>query len=211
MKPRLSRPLTVALAALLVSAACSGGESAADPPPAAATSTTDVAATVTSTSTSTSTSTAVESGEETLRFVDVTGSAGVTFTHATPFDEENYTPAMDSAKMIGGAVVGDFTGDGLPDVFVIGGGLGPDAFFVNQGDGTFEDRAEQAGLIGEWHLGSGAAAGDYDGDGRRRVAPGVGRCCRRLRRGRPTGSVRHQSRNPGGSAAGAPSALPQQR
>lgn len=111
------------------------------------------------------TSSPMLSEEQSLRFVDVTGSAGVTFTHATPFDAANYTVAMDSAKMIGGATTGDFTNDGLPDLFVIGGGLAADAFFVNLGDGTFENRAEPAGLIGDWHLGAGAAAGDYDGDG----------------------------------------------
>ncbi len=66
--------------------------------------------------------------------------------------------------MMGGAAAGDFNNDGWEDLFVIGGGLRADALFINQGDGTFQDVAETAGLS-ELHIGSGAAVGDYDEDG----------------------------------------------
>ena len=46
---------------------------------------------------------------------------------------------------------------------MIGGGLRADALFINQGDGTFVDQAEAAGLAAP-HLGAGAAVGDYDSD-----------------------------------------------
>ena len=82
----------------------------------------------------------------------------MTFTHATPITEG------DGAQMISGAAAGDFNNDGWVDLYVIGGGLAADALFLNQQDGTFVDFAEEAGL-GQPHLGSGAAVGDYNGDG----------------------------------------------
>ncbi len=93
-----------------------------------------------------------------LTFTDQTAQAGLAFTHATPITEG------DGAQMISGGAAGDFNNDGWVDLYVIGGGLRPDALFVNQGDGTFRDQALAAGLA-EPHLGSGAAVGDYDGDG----------------------------------------------
>jgi Na+-transporting NADH:ubiquinone oxidoreductase subunit NqrB len=100
-----------------------------------------------------------------VTFSNVTDAAGLTFTYLTPFSEENYTSEMDTAKMRGGAAVGDFNNDGWQDLFVLGGGLEADALFLNDGDGTFTDIAGEAGVRGDLHLGSAAAVGDYDGDG----------------------------------------------
>lgn len=97
-------------------------------------------------------------GPATLMFSDQTEAAGVNFTHATPIVDG------DGAKMISGGAAGDFNNDGWTDLYVVGGGLNPDALFINQQDGTFVDMAEAAGL-GELHLGSGAAVGDYNNDG----------------------------------------------
>ncbi len=100
-----------------------------------------------------------------VTFTNVTDDVGVTFSYLTPFSEENYTSAMDTAKMRGGGAIGDFNNDGWQDIFVVGGGLEEDALFLNDGDGTFTDIAEQAGVRGEPHLGAAAAVGDYNGDG----------------------------------------------
>ena len=62
-----------------------------------------------------------------VAFSDVTELAGLSFTYATPFSLENYTSKMDTAKMRGGAAVGDFNNDGWQDLFVLGGGLEPPA------------------------------------------------------------------------------------
>jgi hypothetical protein len=66
--------------------------------------------------------------------------------------------------MFPGGAVGDFNRDGWPDVFLIGGGNIEDGLYINNGDGTFTDRAFDWG-VDALHRGRGATAGDYDGDG----------------------------------------------
>ena len=64
----------------------------------------------------------------------------------------------------------DYDNDGLPDVLVLRGawlqGLGdhPNSLLRNNGDGTFEDVTEAAGLL-SYHPTQAAAWGDYDNDG----------------------------------------------
>lgn len=51
--------------------------------------------------------------------------------------------------LAGGAITEDFTGSGYLDILVSSWGLGDQIrFFVNNGDGTFTDRTEEAGLTG---------------------------------------------------------------
>ena len=146
---------SIAFAVLLLAAACSDSTSETTSPPT----------TLPATTTAADAPGFVDAAGATLRFADATDEVGLTFAHSTPYSEENYTPAMTAARMIGGATTGDFNNDGWQDLFVIGGGFGRDALFVNQGDGTFEDIAEQAGVAMEPHLGSAATVGDFDGDG----------------------------------------------
>lgn len=62
-----------------------------------------------------------------------------------------------------GAVVGDFDGDGWPDIYV--SNYGKNRLYRNNHDGTFTDMAQKAGVaLGNWSVG--ATWGDYDGDGR---------------------------------------------
>ncbi|RMF72944.1 MAG: CRTAC1 family protein, partial [Planctomycetota bacterium] len=63
-----------------------------------------------------------------------------------------------------GGTVADFNRDGYQDIFALDGGLGRDRLFINNGDGTFTDEATAWGLTAV-HMGGGAAAGDFNGDG----------------------------------------------
>ena len=94
----------------------------------------------------------------TLGFTDVTFAAGLT----------GFRYAHDDAipEMTGSGVIADLNGDGWQDVFFLSGGFQqPDALYLNNGDGSFSERAAEAGLA-HIHRGMAAAAGDVDGDGR---------------------------------------------
>jgi hypothetical protein len=64
----------------------------------------------------------------------------------------------------------DYNNDGHPDIYVIRGGwlreagLHPDSLLRNNGDGTFDDVTESAGLL-SFHPTHSAAWADYDNDG----------------------------------------------
>jgi hypothetical protein len=63
-----------------------------------------------------------------------------------------------------GVAVGDINNDGYSDILITN--IGVDLLFRNNRDGTFSEIGREAGLSREiaWH--TGAAFGDYDGDGR---------------------------------------------
>jgi hypothetical protein len=62
-----------------------------------------------------------------------------------------------------GASVGDYNNDGWPDLLVTC--FGGVVLYRNNGDGTFTDVTKAAGLGGDSQWATGAAFGDYDGDG----------------------------------------------
>jgi len=62
-----------------------------------------------------------------------------------------------------GVAVGDVDGDGLPDLFVTN--YGPNILYRNNGDGTFSDWTEKAGVAGGEYWSSSAGFFDYDLDG----------------------------------------------
>ncbi len=94
-----------------------------------------------------------------------------------PFVLENSeTPARNAPEtMPGGVAVFDYNGDGRPDIFFTNGGniatLHKDnpkyrnRLFRNDGNGTFTDVTDAAGLAGTGYD-MGVAVGDYDNDGR---------------------------------------------
>src|SRR5256712_8346253 len=106
----------------------------------------------------------------TVRYTDVRKAAGITFLQdATQTEEKYYLETM-------GTGVGwiDYDQDGLMDLFFVQSGatdiykpLHPlrSALYHNNGDGTFTDGTEKAGVGGEGHYGQGVAVGDFDNDG----------------------------------------------
>jgi hypothetical protein len=62
-----------------------------------------------------------------------------------------------------GAAVGDYNNDGWPDLLVTC--FGGVVLYRNNGDGTFTDVTKSAGLSSDSQWATGAAFGDYDGDG----------------------------------------------
>jgi hypothetical protein len=69
-------------------------------------------------------------------------------------------------NLAGGSVFDDFTGDDLPDLFAtsLDAGLGA-SFFVNRGDGTFEERSGAAGLRSQVYA-LNVTRADFDNDGK---------------------------------------------
>jgi hypothetical protein len=107
------------------------------------------------------------------RFRDVAGAVQSPYRSNNGYTGRKYFPQ----PMCGGVALLDYDGDGLLDIYFTNGAklpelkkTGPEfhnALWRNKGSGEFEDVTAKAGLAGE-DLGFsfGAAAGDYDNDGR---------------------------------------------
>ena len=64
-----------------------------------------------------------------------------------------------------GSAVGDFDRDGDQDLFIVGGTLGIDQLYINNGSGNFTEDAAARGVATAGYRHTGAAVGDYDNDG----------------------------------------------
>jgi enediyne biosynthesis protein E4 len=103
-----------------------------------------------------------------VRFTDITAQAGITFRHvASP--EKRYL----IESMSGGVAMFDYDNDGWMDIYFVNslsvdlmksGGKTRSALYHNNGDGTFTDVTDRAG-VGDVGWGMGAAVGDYNNDG----------------------------------------------
>jgi hypothetical protein len=93
-----------------------------------------------------------------VAFSDQTAGAGLDHTAVLESD-------MNGIHMFNGGAVGDFDRDGWPDIFLLGGGgTTADALYINNGDGSFTNRAAAWGIDSR-HRGRGATVGDFNSDG----------------------------------------------
>jgi hypothetical protein len=110
-------------------------------------------------------------------FTDITESAGIKFKHSLgDFEMSNIVEATGP-----GSCVFDYDNDGFMDIYFVNGRWHPDindnrgrslkgklknALYHNNGDGTFTDVTDKAGVAGyEDSYGMAASAADYDNDG----------------------------------------------
>jgi len=105
-----------------------------------------------------------------VKFTDIRKQSGITFLQdSTQTEEKLYLETMGT-----GVAWLDYDQDGLMDLYFVQSGptdlYKPDhpmrsALYHNNGDGTFTDITEKAGVAAENHYGQGVAVGDYDNDG----------------------------------------------
>jgi enediyne biosynthesis protein E4 len=105
-----------------------------------------------------------------VKYTDIRSAAGITFKQdSTQTEEKYYLETM-------GTGVGwiDYDQDGLMDLYFVQSGATDSykppaplrsALYHNNGDGTFTDVTEKAGVGGAGHYGQGVAVGDFDNDG----------------------------------------------
>jgi hypothetical protein len=105
-----------------------------------------------------------------VQFTDIRKNAGITFVQdSTESEDKYYLETMGT-----GVAWLDYDQDGLMDLYFVQTGATDvykpsrplrSALYRNNGDGTFTDVTEKAGVGGEGHYGQGVAVGDYNNDG----------------------------------------------
>jgi hypothetical protein len=105
-----------------------------------------------------------------VKFTDIRKQAGISFLQdSTQTEEKLYLETMGT-----GVAWLDYDQDGLMDLYFVQSGPTEiykpghpmrSALYHNNGDGTFTDVTEKAGVAAENHYGQGVAVGDYDNDG----------------------------------------------
>jgi len=103
-----------------------------------------------------------------ITFTDVTESAGITFKHISSPEKKYIVESMS-----GGVALLDYDNDGYEDIYFVNSltvdlvkskGKTKSALYHNNGDGTFTDVTDKAG-VGDVGWGMGVAVGDYNNDG----------------------------------------------
>ncbi len=93
-------------------------------------------------------------------FEDVTEKAGIDFVHS--WGAKHMRSIVDSVGS--GAGFFDYNNDDLLDIYLLQGANGKSTLYRNNGDGTFSDVTEAAGVANN-AIGLGVGAADYDNDG----------------------------------------------
>jgi enediyne biosynthesis protein E4 len=105
-----------------------------------------------------------------INFVDVTRAAGITFQHDNAASPEKFL----IETMGSGCGWIDYDQDGLLDLYLVNSAATQaykparplrSALYHNNGDGTFTDVTQRAGVGAEGVFGMGVAVGDFDNDG----------------------------------------------
>ena len=105
-----------------------------------------------------------------IRFTDISKAAGINFRHDNAASEEKFL----IETMGAGCGWIDFDQNGLFDLYLVNGAATRrytpahalrSSLYRNNGDGTFTDVTERAGVAAENLFGMGVAVGDYDNDG----------------------------------------------
>lgn len=117
-----------------------------------------------------------------IKFVDIAAAAGIRFRHDNAASPEKYL----IETMGSGCGWIDYDQNGLLDLYLVNGAATRlytpphplrSALYRNNGDGTFTDVTEKAGVGAEGLFGMGVAVGDYDNDGfPDLLVLGYGRC-----------------------------------
>ena len=105
-----------------------------------------------------------------VHFTDIRPTTGITFQQdSTQTDEKYYLETMGT-----GVAAIDYDQDGLMDLYFVQSAATDiykpphplrSGLYHNNGDGTFTDLTEKAGVGGEGHYGQGVAVADFDNDG----------------------------------------------
>src|SRR5213595_1316582 len=110
-----------------------------------------------------------EKRKTTIQFVDITSAAGIKWSLKALATGPKYL----IETMGGGGGFIDYNGDGLLDIYLVCYSQTPqvdrqvklkDVLYRNNGDGTFTDVTESAGISNSM-VGMGLAVGDYNNDG----------------------------------------------
>jgi len=103
-----------------------------------------------------------------IRFTDITKQAGINFTHVSTPEKKYIVESMS-----GGVALLDYDRDGYLDIYFVNSltvdivkakGKTRSVLYHNNGDGTFTDVTEKAG-VGDIGWGMGATIGDFNNDG----------------------------------------------
>ena len=109
------------------------------------------------------------SADTSIQFVDATQEAGIHWKHVDGRSGQKYF----METLGSGAAFFDYDADGDPDLYFVNGAPLPgyvsqeiptNCLYRNNGDGTFTDVTEKAG-VGDTGYGHGCAVGDYNNDG----------------------------------------------
>ncbi len=91
-------------------------------------------------------------------------STGIQFRNDLEYDREFNIYRYRNFYNGGGVAIGDLNNDGLPDIYFTGNML-PNRLYINQGNWSFREAAETAGVTGKGSWATGVAMADINGDG----------------------------------------------